>query len=165
MTRDDYGKAYLHGFELTVRFLLSRGIRQESALEFAQSGWVRGWEKKSQLRNEKLVATWVNSIALNHYRRWLRQQPGHQSLTDLPGGAEPNTAVIDMNRLLASMPEKERVLLERRMEGASISELAKDNNVTGTAIRLRLLRARRSAKMLLEQGSAVFAKPGLETLA
>lgn len=146
MTREDYGQAYQRGFNLTVRFLLSRGIHKESALEFAQSAWVRGWEKLAQLRDERMLATWVNSIALNHYRMWLRQQSGRQGLTDLPGGRGPNTAVIDMQRLLGCIPLNERLLLERRMHGESIQDLAKDNNVSRTAIRLRLMRARRAAK-------------------
>ena len=153
MTQEDYGNAYQRGFALTVRFLLSRGIRGETALEFAQSGWARGWERKSQLRNEKMVATWVNSIALNHYREWLRKHESQQILTDLPGGEETNLAVMDMNRLLASLPHNERCLLERRMQGASINELARDHNVNDATMRLRLLRARRSAKTLAEKGS------------
>lgn len=150
MTREDYGQAYQQGFNLTVRFLLSRGIHKESALEFAQSAWARGWEKMAQLRDERMLATWVNSIALNHYRMWLRQQSGRQGLTDLPGGSGPNTAVIDMQRLLGSIPLNERVLLERRMQGDSIQDLAKDHNVSHTAIRLRLMRARRAAKSHIE---------------
>src|SRR5258708_5087611 len=146
MTRDDYGQAYQRGYKLTVRFLLSRGIRKESALEFAQSAWARGWEKRAQLRDDKMVATWVNSIALNHYRMWLRHQTGQHTLPDLPGGEEPNIAALDVKRVLAFVPLGDRLLLERRMQGASINELAKDNNVSDTAIRLRLMRARRTAR-------------------
>ena len=151
MTSEDYAQAYQQGFNLTVRFLISRGICTENAIEFAQSAWVRGWEKRDQLRNEKMVATWVNSIALNHYRMSLRQQSGQQALTDLPGGSGPNTTAIDMQRVLDYIPEDERLLLQRRMYGASINELAKDHNVSDTAIRLRLMRARRSAKSHMEK--------------
>lgn len=146
MTRDDYGNAYRSGFNLTVRFLLSHGIHRETALEFAQSGWARGWEKMAQLRDERMVATWVNSIALNHYRMWLRQQSGRQVLTDLPGGEEPNHIRLDMQRVLGCLSPSDRKLLEGRLQGASINELAEERNVSDAAIRLRLLRARRSAR-------------------
>src|SRR3984957_17276059 len=69
MTRDGYGIAYQKGFTLTVRFLLSRGAQREYAMEVAQGAWVRGWERLHQLRDEATVVTWVNTIALNAYRR------------------------------------------------------------------------------------------------
>ena len=105
----------------------------------------------AQLRDERMLATWVNSIALNHYRMWLRQQSGRQCLTDLPGGRGPNIEAIDMQRLLGFIPLNERLLLERRMHGESIQDLARDNNVSHTAIRLRLMRARRAAKSHAEK--------------
>ena len=149
MTRDAYGSAYQNGFRLTVRFLLSRGIGKESAMEFAQAAWVRGWEMLAQLRDENMVGTWVNSIALNYYRKWLRQQPNLSVLPDLPGGQEPNMAAIDLNKILQFVKPDDRQLLLRRMEGVSISEIAKDHQVSDTAIRLRLLRARRTARSQL----------------
>ena len=64
MTREEYGQAYQRGFDLTVRLLLSRGAPRDRAREVAQAAWARGWERLSQLRNESLVVTWVNTIAL-----------------------------------------------------------------------------------------------------
>ncbi len=69
MTREGYGQAYQKGFSLTVRFLLSRGVQRDAADEAAQAAWVKGWERLEQLRNESSVTTWVNTIALNVYRR------------------------------------------------------------------------------------------------
>ena len=153
MTRDAYGLAYQHGFELTVRFLLSRGIRTQSALESAQSAWVRGWEKVTQLRDEKMVVSWINSIALNDYRKWLRQQSKLEHLRDLPGGVETDLTALDLNRILAFVSMDDRVLLALRLQGASVSEIAERYKVTATAIRLRLLRARRTAKSKVESRS------------
>ena len=103
----------------------------------------------AQLRDENMVGTWVNSIALNYYRKWLRQQPNLSVLPDLPGGQEPNMAAIDLNKILQFVKPDDRQLLLRRMEGVSISEIAKDHQVSDTAIRLRLLRARRTARSQL----------------
>ena len=36
MTREEYGAAYQKGFNLTVRFLVSRGLAYDSAQETAQ---------------------------------------------------------------------------------------------------------------------------------
>jgi DNA-directed RNA polymerase specialized sigma24 family protein len=150
MTRDAFGMAYQNGFELTVRFLLSRGIRPQWALESAQSAWVKGWEMVGQLRDEKMVLSWVNSIALNDYRKWLRQQSKLQILSDLPGGTQPDISALDLKRILAFVSLDDRCLLEFRMQGASVSEIAAHYQVSGTAIRLRLLRARRMAKSKVE---------------
>ena len=66
MTREQYGQAYQKGFNLTVRFLVSRGFAYDSAQETAQAAWVKGWERLSQLRDPSMVLTWMNSIALEH---------------------------------------------------------------------------------------------------
>ena len=73
MTKEGYGQAYQRGFELTVRFLLSRGVQRDNAREVAQAAWVRAWERLSQLRDDNLVVTWVNTIALNVYRGLIRK--------------------------------------------------------------------------------------------
>ena len=74
MTGEAYGKAYQHGFDRTIRLLLSRGARSECAREAAQAAWAKGWERIDQLRNESVVTTWVNTIALNCYRRVMRSE-------------------------------------------------------------------------------------------
>ncbi len=45
MTREEYGAAYKKGYNLTVRFLVSRGLSYDSAQETAQAAWVKGWER------------------------------------------------------------------------------------------------------------------------
>jgi DNA-directed RNA polymerase specialized sigma24 family protein len=152
MTREDYGTAYQNGFNQTVRFLLSRGTRNESAVESSQAAWVKGWERLAQLRDEKMVTHWVNSIALNHYRNSLRKQATLQTLPELPGGFEPNVAAIDLDRVLAFIPLDDRLMLKRQMEGVSINEIARDHNVSDTAIRLRLHRARRTVRSQVLRG-------------
>jgi len=39
MTREQYGQAYQKGFNLTVRFLVSRGLAYDAAQETAQAAW------------------------------------------------------------------------------------------------------------------------------
>ena len=58
MTREGYGLAYQKGFDITVRFLLSRGAQREYTTEVAQSAWVRGWEQLHQLRDDAKVLIW-----------------------------------------------------------------------------------------------------------
>jgi RNA polymerase sigma factor (sigma-70 family) len=153
MTGEEYGKAYKRGFDLTVRFLLSRGAWRDLADEAAQTAWVKGWERLDQLRNEGLVVTWVNSIALNVYRSLVRREP-FKLAQDRPyeKTAAINLAAIDVARILEfCRPCDQSLLRQQYVEGLTTSEIAQEYGVTETAIRLRLLRARRDARSQVEQ--------------
>jgi DNA-directed RNA polymerase specialized sigma24 family protein len=154
MTREEYGQAYQRGYDLTVRLLLSRGAPRERAREVAQAAWARGWERLSQLRNDHLVATWVNTIALNVNRSVLRSEPCFEELPELTGKAGVNLAAIDVARILEICRPCDRVLLEQQMSGVTAEEIAREQGVTETAVRIRLLRARRAARARLEKRAA-----------
>jgi DNA-directed RNA polymerase specialized sigma24 family protein len=152
MTQEEYGQAYQRGFDLTVRFLISRGVRIDNASEVAQAAWVRGWERLGQLRDGKLVITWVNTIALNVYRGLLRKELLNQTLLDVPDKTvSVNLAAIDIARILTFCRPGDRLLLEQCMSGVSPAEMAKERGVSQTAIRIRLLRARRDARFRSER--------------
>lgn len=154
MTREEYGNAYQKGFDLTLRLLLSRGAPRDSAREVAQAAWARGWERLGQLRNENLVVTWVNTIALNAYRTVLRSQPAFQDLPELASKAGLNLAAIDIASILKICRPCDRALLEQQMRGITAEEIARQQGVSETAIRIRLLRARRSARARVEKRRA-----------
>jgi DNA-directed RNA polymerase specialized sigma24 family protein len=150
MTREEYGNAYERGFTLTVRFLVSRGLFTDAAEETAQAAWTKGWERLAQLRNESMLMTWVNSIALNLYRS-IRRKPLLQPLPDLSAPPKVNLAAIDINRLLLHCKLADRVVLQRRyLEGWGIRDIARVHGWTETAVRIRLVRARRSAKARMD---------------
>ena len=151
MTREEYGLAYQKGFDLTVRFLLSRGAQREYAMEIAQGAWVRGWERLHQLRDEATVVTWVNTIALNSYRRVMRRDAPAHELPEVISPHGIDMAAIDIHRILSSCRPSERVLFEQQMYGATTEEIARTQGVTETAIRIRLLRARRATRSRLER--------------
>jgi DNA-directed RNA polymerase specialized sigma24 family protein len=163
MTRDGYGQAYQRGFDLTVRFLLSRGVHRDSANEVAQAAWVKGWERLAQLRNEGLVLTWVNTIALNVYRSLIRREPMNQMLLDQPDKTMSiDLAAIDINRVLTFCRPSNRRLLEQCMRGVTTAEIAREQGVSETAIRIRLLRARRDARSRVEKKKFAL-RPGTGT--
>ncbi len=154
MTREGYGQAYQRGFDLTVRFLLSRGVQRDHAREVAQAAWVRAWERLSQLRDDSLVVTWVNTIALNVYRGLIRKELLNRSLVELRDKRDRTVAIdmaaIDVARVLRICRPSDRRLLEQNMCGVTTGEIAKQQGVSETAIRIRLLRARRYARSRLE---------------
>ena len=143
MTTECYSQAYSAGFDRTVRFLRSRGVRGETARELAQAAWVRGCERIGQLRDENIVLTWVNTIALNIYRAALRKARELALSPEMLDRKKFDFSTIDVERILNVSCPKDRDLFERYLQGATTQEIAEEHGVTQTAIRLRLLRARR----------------------
>jgi RNA polymerase sigma-70 factor, ECF subfamily len=151
MTREAYSRAYQDGLPLTFRFLLSRGVTPDTAEEISQAAWMRGWERLGQLRSDELISTWVNTIALNLYRRAIRQESRLQGLHDpLYANSTMNWAAIDLRRILGFCRRPDRLLLEAQMDGQTAEEIAQAQGVSQTAVRIRLLRARRAARQAAE---------------
>jgi len=145
MTREEYGSAYQKGFNLTVRFLVSRGLSYDSAQETAQAAWAKGWERLAQLRDPTMVLTWMNSIALNIHRSYIRREPLLQTLPELSTQPKVNLAAIDVRRILKVCKRNDRMVLQRHyLEGYKVQEIAQQQGWTETAVRIRLLRARRT---------------------
>jgi RNA polymerase sigma factor (sigma-70 family) len=146
MTRDEYGQAYQAGFRLTVHFLISRGILDDAAGEAAQAAWARGWERIEQLRSSQTVVSWVNSIALNLHRSYLRR-PAFQALQDVSLSIQTDFTSLDLARILKACNSDERVLLQQQyLEELQISEIAHRQGCSETAARIRILRARRAVR-------------------
>jgi DNA-directed RNA polymerase specialized sigma24 family protein len=145
MTRDEYGRAYERGFDQTTRLLCSKGVPFDTAHDAAQSAWVKGWEFIGQLRDPGRVTTWVNSIALNVYRNSLRQTNRTLRVWDIPVEPQINVAAIDLARVIEVCRPKDRGLLTQHfIYGFDSAEIARRTGCTATAVRLRLMRARRA---------------------
>jgi RNA polymerase sigma-70 factor (ECF subfamily) len=145
MNTEEYGCAYQRGFERTARLLIARGISWDCAQETAQAAWARGWEKRDQLRDSKMVMTWVNTIALNMYRTGLRREPFLEELPEMLAMPRLNLAVFDLRRALKTCKKNERMVLQRHyLEGYKVREIARAHGWSETAVRIRLLRARRA---------------------
>jgi DNA-directed RNA polymerase specialized sigma24 family protein len=129
MTREEYGAAYQRGFNLTVRFLVSRGLSYDAAQETAQAAWAKGWERLGQLRDSNMVLTWMNSIALNIHRSYIRREPLLQTLPELSTSPKINLAAIDVRRILKCCKHNDRMVLQRHyLEGIQGSG---DRDATG----------------------------------
>jgi DNA-directed RNA polymerase specialized sigma24 family protein len=155
MTAEAYGQAYQHGFDRTIRLLLSRGARIDCAREAAQAAWAKGWERIGQLRNESVVATWVNTIALNCHRSVIRSENHQLPLTDLATSADVNVACIDLDRILARCRPSDRQLFDDYLQGYPIEEIAGRHGISNTAARIRLLRARRAVQSRIKERKSV----------
>jgi RNA polymerase sigma factor (sigma-70 family) len=146
MKRNEYADAFQKGYSATRRFLLSRGAALDEAEEIAQAAWVRGWEYRDQLRDPSMVNFWVNSIARNLFRARFRTPP----VIPLEG-IDPSYSMsleeqIEVRRMLERCPPRDRALLEKSLEGYSAEEIAKDEGISSTGIRVRMLRIRQGIR-------------------
>jgi DNA-directed RNA polymerase specialized sigma24 family protein len=152
MTKDRFAQEYEAGRLRTVNFLISKGLTKHVAEEIAQAAWVRGWECRGQLRDLHKTLAWINSIALNMGRNDRRYTARMTGETDV--AADPPLqllAVLDVQRKLALCRPRDRNLLKKHYwEECSIAELAEREHCSMGAMRLRLLRARRSLRRLFE---------------
>ncbi len=154
MTSELFSGLYEEGLPRTIRFLLSLGFPRDTATEIAQAAWSRAWERIDQLRDETKILSWVNTIALNDARKTSRRArqhvsfaPGHERVTVL------NVAAIDVTKILDLCAPKDREILRAHLEGASNLELAGEQGISETAMRLRSFRARRAARSVCEPSS------------
>jgi DNA-directed RNA polymerase specialized sigma24 family protein len=150
MTRETYGREYQHGFVKTVRLLRSRGASADDAEDLAQAAWLRGWQKLNQLKDQAMVVSWVNVIALNCHRRYTQTQARLQPLQELCGHIGVDAAPLEAARILGSCRPKDRRLFVQQMDGLTTPEIALQEGVTATAIRVRILRARRAVRANVE---------------
>jgi hypothetical protein len=145
MTRDEYGEDLSNGIRSHSPFSDFPRRTERHSRGSCTTAWTKGWERFGQLRSDGLVNTWVNAIAMNAYRHILRKERSHEALPELPAG-ETDLAAIDVRRILRSCRTRDRILLELHIRGETTEEIARKEGVTPTAVRLRLLRARRRVR-------------------
>lgn len=148
MKPNEYAQAFETGFAATRWFLVSRGAPLEDAEEIAQAAWVRGWEYCGQLRNPHVVGAWVNSIASNLLRHKLRSKIA-MPLDEAHLPYMMRLENIELGRLLERCPRRDRALLERTLQGYSTEEIAREEGITPTGIRVRMMRIRKSLRVQL----------------
>jgi len=101
----------------------------------------------------------VNTIALNCYRSFLRSENQQLPLTDLSTGAGVNLGAIDLGKFLAWCRPSDRQLFEDYLQGYPIEEIARRQGISYTAVRIRLLRARRSVQSRIKDPHFIIRTP------
>ena len=115
-----------------------------------QDSILSAWEHLHQLKDETAFEAWLTQILINECRQRMRHQKrekaAEQELSHLLESSESlplHDALDQMN------PQERRLLLMHHEEGYSIGEIAKQNNTTEAAVKMRLYRARKSLRALL----------------
>jgi RNA polymerase sigma-70 factor (ECF subfamily) len=143
MTTEAFAEAYREGWTKTVRFLISKGVNHDTALEVAQDAWGKGWMRRAALLKPSAVIPWVNSIALNIFRSRIRRQPVDGDVPEQHVRPMATPESTDVVRVLESCDQEERELLAATAEGYTSHDLARILGCKPSTIRVRLMRLRR----------------------
>jgi DNA-directed RNA polymerase specialized sigma24 family protein len=161
MTQEAFGQAYRQGFVRTVRLLRSRSASRHDAEDFAQAAWLQGWQKIDQLRDHGMIVSWVNAIAINYHRRGACREVRFQPLTEPCGDIGIDLAPLDAAKILKLCRPEDRILFEHQLGGLTTEEIARQQRVSTTAIRVRFLRARRAVRARLEDRAVQLRRSAL----
>jgi len=124
------------------------------AEDLAQAAWLQGWQKLDQLRDEGLIVSWVVAIAINYHRRGSRIEARYQKLPELCGNVGVDLTRLDAAKILNFCAPGDRILFQLQLGGLTAKEIAKQQGLSATAIRIRLFRARRAVRARMEDHAA-----------
>ena len=164
MTRTLFADSRQKRFEHVVRAYASDVFRflywlsrdRGVAEDLAQETFARAWASWEELRDEKAVKAWLFTIARNeharlHERKALDIDPDAElEVIMAPQASDPGLA-IDLRKAIGLLsPAYREPLLLQVLAGLTSAEIALSLEVTEEAVNMRLSRARRALRDLLE---------------
>ena len=137
---------------------LARSVVGEIDAEDAvQDGLPRAWRKLSQLTEPAAFSGWVSRVVIRVCLRRARSR--RASLIPLGSSPEPQfrsnpEATIDVGRLLASLPPKQRAVMHLTVvEGMTDTEIAPLLGIAASSVRAHRRRARERLERHFSQRS------------
>jgi len=138
MTRTLYRVCYAH--------LRNPSDREDTV----QETLCRAWNKRSQLRNDRYLSTWIIRILINECRNIQRCLQNDEELDNIPA---PQLAETELHDAIMSLPQKLRLpVVLHYMEGFSVKEVSDMLKIPQGTVKTRLAAARRELKLLLLSG-------------
>jgi DNA-directed RNA polymerase specialized sigma24 family protein len=150
---DEFAAVYARKFTQTMRVLSAQGVCPELAQEFAQGAWVQAWESRSDLRQPDRLTQWVNTIAINLFRTWLREHSREEILEVEPcydTGIVPACLIAE---LISAAGSDSGLIEQFYIRGRSSAEIAALWKTSPLAIRVRLSRARQRIRAALNNST------------
>ncbi|WP_460944207.1 RNA polymerase sigma factor [Spirosoma daeguense] len=144
------------------RRCLSMTKDSAKAQDFTHDIFLKVFDKLDRFQERSAFSTWLYSIAYNYCSDQLRQAKRFQLSTmdeNLPyASTETDESQVHeesiqlVNRLMLSLSDREQALLRLKYEeGVSIEELALKYEVSESAIKMRLKRARQKVQTVYTQ--------------
>jgi len=122
--------------------------------DIVQDVFIRAHRGLGGLRDPQAVRPWLRRIAVRRARRWLRRRwvlrwfresdvAAHPDLVDASASPEQRAQVAQVYRLLARMPQDDRVVwVLRLVEGETLEEIAEALGCSVSTVQRRLRAAR-----------------------
>ncbi len=154
-----YGAVYAGLLRLT-------GGDADLAADLTQETYRKAWRALERFDRRARLGTWLYRIAyttfLNHVRRPARLVPMDERIPDVEDrGPGPNDALdrqevrARLRRAVVGLPETLRFTVTARFWGeVPVAEIARQEKVTGAAIRKRLKSAMNALRLALEEDRA-----------
>jgi RNA polymerase sigma-70 factor (ECF subfamily) len=160
-----FGSARREAFESVVRAYANDVFRylywlcrdRGLAEDLSQETFARAWSAWESQRDEKAIKAWLFTIARNEHARTYEKKrldiDPDAELDAIVSRTTPDPALgIDVRRAFGLLPETYREpLLLQVLGGLSSAEIASAMNSSEDAVNMRLSRARKALKTLLEE--------------
>lgn len=160
------------GFETVVRAYANDIFRyaywlcrdRSIAEDLAQETFARAWAAWEDQRDEKALKAWLFTITRNEHARLYERKrldiDPEAELDEIVSRTSSDPAIgIDVRRAFASLPDAYREpLLLQVLGGFSSAEIAAAAGITEEAVNMRLSRARRSLREMLEGAGTAKAR-------
>ncbi|WP_328690241.1 SigE family RNA polymerase sigma factor [Streptomyces phaeochromogenes] len=170
-TREDFERFYAESVKRLVTVVYAVTGDLGEAEDAVQEAYARAWPRWEQLVAEGDPTPWVRTVALRlavsswrRTRNRVRAHFRHGPPPDLPGLAPDHVALVAALRRLN--PEQRRVVVLHHLLDLPVEEVARQTGSTSTAVRSRLMRARRVLSAhLTDSPDTPTARPGCATTA
>jgi len=162
-TPEVWGEIYRRYDERLVRFCLKMGLNYEDALDMAQDIMLKIYGQIYTLKNPNSFESWLFRIAHNACINHLKYQRKHsiEPLEDLDSIASVDTleSLLDkemaaqkehcrMTAIIAELPpDIKRMVQLKYLDNYSVKSLEKIFDLNESAIKMRLLRAKRKMRL------------------
>lgn len=119
-----------------------------------QESIVKAFSKIQTLRSDKYVKTWLTRILINECYAIMRRERKVISIEsyNIDGNADEQHDYTELYDAIMRLPEDSRLIITLYyMEGYSVREIAELLNITESAVKNRMLRARANIKDMIKQ--------------
>lgn len=167
-----FGPSRRAGFETVVRAYANDVFRylywlcrdRSLAEDLSQETFARAWAAWEDQRDEKALKAWLFTIARNEHARLYERKhldvDPEAELDDIVSRSTADPGLrIDIRRAFALLPEPYREpLLLQVLGGLSSAEIAASSGATEEAVNMRLSRARRALREILDGAAPAKAR-------
>lgn len=148
MQKEELGGLIIDSKEMMYRIAITLLKNEDDCMDAISQSIVNAFAKRSSLRKEEYARTWLVRILLNECYKVLRKRKRTITMEQVPESMiDGRKDYSELYEAVHQLPENMRICVELYyIEGYSIRETAKILKISESAVKNRLLRARKSLK-------------------